>query len=332
MTQCSPLPPLLILVCWILLAGRCYSEDAQSDAISEEHGRIKELETVDVREGDEVIALFGMLCAIALSLISICVGYFSLLEDGLMRIFSEYGIDVRATVVEAQFLRGAVGAIAGADFPTGGGKEEDNVDGRTKTLDARNEYNVVIKYMAPGMDPKEPCTVTKQLKVLKSDLVEPPKPLPRSFNISPEGVCPPAQLIEEANTIIAQPSGLDILVLRSHPTSAVPRRQAERLCTVRYRLPTVLLVLFLIALYVFCVYLSIATMPNFPLFSSRAKATFVVTAVLFTVEVVGVHLFLGNIFRDALKELYLEGGALAATTWIEETATLSSQDDFYAPI
>ncbi|KAL7564179.1 hypothetical protein ACA910_021153 [Epithemia clementina (nom. ined.)] len=316
--------PLLLLSISLPQFCLCVDE-AQDDDGSFDVAVNGVLDTIQVSDGDEIIALFGMLCAVALSLISICVAYFSLLEDGLMRIFAEHGLDLRATVVETQFLRGAVTATPLV-------LSDNNDDDRSaRHMDARNEYNAVIEYMAPGMDPKEQCTVTKQVKVYESDLME-IATIPPTINVDVADFVPvyPAQSRIEEILSSGQPSGLDILVLESHPRSAIPRKQAERATTVRYRLPTILLVLFLLALSTFCVHVSVGTIPHFPF--SGAKATAVVTAVMLMTEVVSVHLFLGGMFREALKDVYLEGGDLAAATWTEESTISSNEEECYSQI
>ena len=315
-----------IIINAIILGWKCVLCQCQNEQENRlEMGSENEID-LDA-DGDGMIAFLGILCAVTFSLVGVCVGYFAVLEDGLMRIFAEEGLDLRATVVETRFRRGAVDGVTPLHTFSTEAKETENTREHNHS---RNEYNAMIEYLAPGIDRHEHCTVTKQVRVMESDFVEEPS-IPRSIKIELGAFIPVLSgnsFMDESNSI-GRPSGLDILVLKSHPKSAIPRRQAERACTLHYRLPTLLFVIFMIALSIVCLYVTLGAMDRFPL--HQARATILVSSILLTTELAGVHILLGKLFRGILKDVYLDGGELEESSLIDET-TISSKDDIYSQI
>jgi len=214
--------------------------------------------------------------------------------------------------------------VAETDKPaTPSSSEHENSKGQS-----RDEYTVFIEYRLP----KEKYTVTKQVKALEVDLKEGPT-VPKAIQLDVEQSDPTTDSSNHVPARSCQTSmggihGLDVYVLESYPKSAMPQRQAERTQSIRYRLPTLLLVVFLLILSVASIRLGLGQLPDLLWGLSPDKGTVVLATILTLTEVLCINFCLGDMFRSALREMYLDDGECCAPDSWDETS-LSSKDDSY---
>eukprot|EP00527_Entomoneis_sp_CCMP2396_P003089 CAMPEP_0198138738 /NCGR_PEP_ID=MMETSP1443-20131203/2139_1 /TAXON_ID=186043 /ORGANISM="Entomoneis sp., Strain CCMP2396" /LENGTH=337 /DNA_ID=CAMNT_0043800647 /DNA_START=212 /DNA_END=1225 /DNA_ORIENTATION=+ len=318
------------VVLYNVLTISCQAEDPEYSIVTEDETASSEQLGVaaakDSPEETEIIAFFCVVLAILSSLVGMCLVYFAVLEDGLMRIYTENGIDLRATVIETTFGRAAAtGAVCGEQ------------DGHV-AANSEKEYNVLIEYKLPY----EKCLVTKQVKALESDLAE-GSHIPRSIKLQTADASNSGDIQLAASTMqntsqcdddtyVIDKKGLDIFVLAKYPTSGIPQKQAERACSIQYRLPTAILVLFLFTMTTCCLRFGIGCLisptaaVDLPVGLCTAAA--IATTILLIVELLCIHNCLGDMFRSALREMYLESGeCFAPSSW--EDTSISTKDDSY---
>ena len=322
------LPVLLLLV---LCTSLAVAEDAEGDEMFDDN--------VSSRgdSGNEewyMVLLFSLLFGFFITLFGAFVGYFSVLEDSLMRRYKREGVIVCANVVSSEFARGG-GKVA--IFT----KQRDNP-----------EYIAFVEYDF-RLAEHYTVRVRKQVKAKASDFVNTSAPgkgtlIGLRLGIScarnaqrdayaelgyPEDTCcgnaDDWKDDADVSQVPASRELLELLVLPDHERSGYPRMAVERACGLRYRLSTLGLVVFDLALAAFCTRLAANDVLALEHDTHRiigwyAIATFLV---LIALEVPLIHCCCHQVFDDALKEEYLESGDYVPLP--HDDSSLSSGSDMF---
>lgn len=255
-----------------------------------------------------MVLIFSLLFGFFISLFGAFVGYFALLEDALMRQYRDKGELVKAEVVSVLLARGLRHGRRGKPNP---------------------EYIVLVEYnrviAISGV-----VRIRKQVKARESDFGKPCYPgLPTT--IKTHGL-PTAATGDEGDewcmryvnlddktperidyrtdpTTIPNYQFLELLVLQDHDRSGYPRHQVERACGLRYRLSTLVLVAFDLALAAFCTTLAANSVLDREEQEKRIGLHAIVGfVILISLEVPLIHLLLHRVFANVLRHEYLENG------------------------
>lgn len=285
--------------------------------------------------GDEwyMVLLFSLLFGFIITLFGAVVGYFSVLEDSLMRRYKAEGTTIFADVTSSEFARGG-GKVA--IFT----KQRDNPE-----YIAFCEYNCCLAK-------DYTVRIRKQVKAKQSDFSSNPRPGTEGMLLSirlavsrdapdmytelatPDDPCCGGNEIEDPWNEgplrdDEERRYLELLILPGHEKSAYPRKQVERAGSMRYRLSTIGLVVFDLALAAFCTLLAANDVlalehDGQKIIGWYAIATFFI---FFLCEVPLIHYWCHESFLDALKEEYLENGEYVPMP--DDCSSLSSGSDMY---
>ena len=297
--------------------------------LSEDFGRTYS-HTQNGSASDETYIIISFSAFLAFCILSVIatLGYFSILEDNLMKRYLEEGEVVEAAVVSAEFARG-------------GGTTSGRL-GAAKHDKMSTEYVLFVEYVKPICEGSYMTKVRKQVKAREEDIIRPP-----CFTYSVEGCEESApldspleiqkmlQMFHDDENQAKNSPGLgkiEMLVMPNFYKSGISRRQAERSNGYRHRLSTVALLLSGFFLAAFCVRLAAKAISNTE--ATEEDDTNRVTlymsglfALLLSVEVLLLHLCLRKTFIDALEEEYLKSGDLVPTD--EDDSSLSTGSDSF---
>jgi len=278
-------------------------------SLAEEEEEAEEATQVEDDDIDGyVIVAFCVLFAACLSLIGVVIGFISFMEDYLMRCYQREGQELQAHVVSSEFVR----VMSKSD---------------SSHSDASGcEYAAFITYKMLDEE-KNTQVIRKQVKCTSGDFAPSPVPPSIKFKILTFDDIE-SKPSDDTPTSTKSPQLIDILVLPGYLKSGLPRRYIERVCSLKYRLPTVVLVLFMIAFSALCIYVAIVSLPGWEdRDMSLFSALCVYLAVLLFIEVLFVYLCLGNVLRQAMRVQYLEGGD-SVSIHGDDTTISSGEDSF----
>lgn len=285
--------------------------------------------TENARKSDETYIIISFSAFLAFCILSVIatIGYFSVLEDKLMKRYLDEGEIVEAVVVSAEFARG------GANTGQWRGAESDKLS---------TEYVLFVEYMKPICEGSYMTKIRKQVKAKEKDII-----WPACFSYSVEA-CEEAvpldsplevqrmlRMMHDDEKAAKNSEGLgklEMLVMPNFHKSGISRRQVERSNGYRHRLSTLALVFSGFLLAAFCVRLAAKAISNTEdndqddtnLMTCYMSGVF---AVLLSVEIVLLHCCLNKTFVDALEEEYLQSGDLVPID--EDDSSLSTGSDFF---
>lgn len=121
---------------------------------------------------------------------------------------------------------------------------------------------------------------------------------------------------------------LELYVLADYPKSGLPRRFVDRACSLRYRLSTLGLMVFDLALVAFCIKLAANAVLDLPDHHQRMIGWYAMFSflILLALEVPLIHWLLRSWLESALREEYLEHADFAPWEQIDEDSSLSSAE------
>ncbi len=129
---------------------------------------------------------------------------------------------------------------------------------------------------------------------------------------------------------------LELYVLRDYPKSGLPRRFVDRACSLRYRLSTLGLMVFDLALVAFCIKLAANAVLDLPDHHQRRMGWYAMLSflLLLAMELPLIHWLLKGWLESALREEYLEHAdvspwAAAAAAGEEDSSLSSAESDAY---
>lgn len=258
-----------------------------------------------------MMLIFSLLFGYFIILFGSVVGYFSFMEDELLRQYRQEADIVQADVVAVQFTRRGLQTV-----PCG----SNHIKGENQS----REYVVIVEYMR-GLSTcsVQSMRVRKQVKVLETDF------LPRTISAQSPYAPPtlhqkdtPAAQFDRQNCVLPNRSqlpsivapqdvSLELYVLSAFPKSGYPCRQAERACSLRYRCSTVVFLIFVLLLGAGC--LSLAMDAIFAMEREDVNQTGGWMAVgfflvLVALQVPMIHCLMNQCLWSILKEEYLESG------------------------
>lgn len=287
-----------------------------------------------------MVLVFSLFFGFFITLFGAFIGYFSALEDSLMRRYKREGTVIFANVASTEFARGG-GQVA--IFT----KQRDNP-----------EYIAFCEYNCK-MRENYTVRIRKQLKARQADFSSNPRPgtegmllsirmqINREQSASQQPYYATADdccgAVEDARNLnldpwqddpipfgdVADRQFLELLLLPDHERSAYPRKQVDRACSIRYRLSTIGLVAFDLALAAFCTRLAANDVLALEHGGHRIIGWYAIASFLLLIllEVPLIHYFCHDNFVDSLREEYLESGDYIPLQC--DDSSLSSGSDMY---
>ena len=252
------------------------------------------------------IIFFSLMFGFFIILFGAVIGYFSYMEDSLMRTYIKEGDLVEGDVVSAEFARGG-GQVGGCSNKR-----------------AIAEYITFVEY-SRELSTNYTVRVRKQMKAKETDFVKRLVPgssaMLKSLKSQGEGSTQGEEEEIECDGYvdigpIHQPSRLgcadmiELYVLPEFPTSALPRRQVERSCGIRNRLSTFALIVIDLALAGFCTRFAAEALVDLTDVRQERIDLYAVLmlATLIVVQVPFVQLCMRGWLWNVLLEEYLESG------------------------
>ena len=302
---------ILLLVCG---AGLSWAEEGVAGSSNDQSESGTELVGP---ENGYIIAIFCYLVAFLMSFLAVLIGFYSILEDGLMREYLQQGRVHQASVLTADFIRAATTMK------------------RTSCRNAdpgQSEYLAYVEYRVIETDRKK-TSIRKQVKAFASDFrtsTEAVSDIPHAIRCDIEfaDCCLPTPSSGEMDSVV-EAQEIEILVMSGYPRSGLPRSHVERASSLSFRLPTAGLVLFLVLMSGFCFAIGIHLSPSLLRLESVGSRT-LAAATLASVVVVESLLIvacMGKGMYEGVREIYLEDGECTRIS-VDDT-TISSADDSY---
>ena len=300
-----------------------------------------------------MVLIFSLLFGLFLTFFRAFLGYFSFMEDNLMRRYLREGETIVARVVTSDFVRGGGGQVLVWFTHT------HNTHGRPYPRD-NSEYMCICEYDRKLAE-YYTVRIRKQCKAKAWDFLSNPKPGTEGMLLSIKSVTPiqpeitttasqEERLIEltkheEGATVccgddeelwgvephyneLPHRHFLEMLILPTHDRSAYPKKAIERICSTRYRLSTLGLIVFDLALAAFSTCWAIKEVMSLD-GDRRIVGSYVVIAflVLVVLEVPLIHCCCHALLLDALREEYLDNGDYIPLQ--DDASSLSSGSDRY---
>lgn len=300
---------LLLLSCGLGFAQE--AEESNTNDDDDDH----DTEMADVY----IIGIVCVLFAVFMSFIAVVIGYYSWLEDMLMKEYLQKAVVHEATVLTAEFSRAAT-----TTKPTTSCVPQDP---------GQCEYVARVEYRVPIPKSKQKMMIRKQVKVFASDF--------KTSSGGSSSDIPHAIAIEFAASFaiptddhhdsesMVQGQEVEVLVMPGYSKSGLPRSQVLRTCSLSYRLPTMGLLLFLLSMATICFYLGARLSPEE--LRPPGLATHYLALMMFAIVVLAQLALVvgcwGNSINDGVKQIYLEGGEYVRIS--HDDTTISSGDDSY---
>jgi hypothetical protein len=303
-----------------------------------------------------MLLLMSLLFGFFITLFGAWVGYFSTLEDKLMRRYWMEGETIVARVISSDFARGGGSTTTNVCIAA----NNDTTSDRFHRSVANPEYVCFCEYDR-NLAHNYIVRVRKQCKAKAWDFVLTPRPGSERMLLSikretsqrvdengdeimfvelpdqPEACCAGADDNgADANTDVhggrAVPPDrkfLEMLILPGHELSALPKKAVQRACSIQYRFSTAGLVLFGLCLALCCTYWAIHEVTSLEDDSQRARGWCAIVAfvVLAALEIPLIHGCCHGMLVDALKEEYLDSGDFVPME--DDASSLSSGSDMY---
>ena len=295
-----------------------------------------------------MLLLMSLLFGFFITLFGAWVGYFSTLEDKLMRRYWMEGETVVARVISSDFAR-CGGSNTMNDCTAANEMTSDHFHPSV----ANPEYLCFCEYDR-NLAHNYAVRIRKQCKARAWDFVLTPRPgsermimaLKRETSQRVDENCNEITFVElpdqpeaccagaddddgECGGRAAPPDRkfLEMLILPGHELSALPKKAVQRACSLRYRFSTAGLVLFDVFLALCCIYWAIHEVLSLEDDSQRTRGWCAIAAflVLVALEVPLIHTCCHGMLVDALKEEYLDSGDFVPLQ--DDASSLSSGSD-----
>ena len=312
---------MTIYPCIFLLLLGCRLGFAE-EVVAGSDGDIAEDDATKDMSDVYIIGGFCVLIAILMSFMAVTIGYYSWLEDGLMKDYFQNAVVHEATVLTAEFSRAATTTKPNAAcVPKEPGQSE---------YVARVEYRVTIPKS------RQKLMIRKQVKVFASDF--------KASSEASSSDIPNAIAIEFAGSFtiptddhhdlesVVQGQEVEVLVMPGYSRSGLPRSQVLRTCSLSYRLPTLGLLVFLLLMACVCFFLGVKLSPEEvrPAGVAAYQLALLTMATVVLAEVSLVVGCWGKGMSEGVKQIYLEGGEYVRIS--HDDTTISSGDDSYLRI
>jgi len=272
------------------------------------------------RSSETVIAVFSFLCSVIISFFSLVLAHYASLEDGVVKLYKKHGLTVRAKVRSSTVARSS-----SMEPPT-------NVTATTTNTttciplvqECEQEHVAEVEYKYPGPELSE-ARIRKQVKVLGCDLIKKDVPSAIQIQVDLEDEGEEFSLSNGDKSSSEGLHDIEIFVLKGFKRSGFPKQQIERMSQIRYRVPTVFMVVLTLLLSLFCLYVAISTVSDDDHMSNAAALGLIQLTVL-GIQSLFIQAFLGRPMQKMVQEEYLQSGAL-----IDEgdASTISSGDGSY---
>lgn len=284
--------------------------------------------------GDETYITISFSAFLAFCILSVVatIGYFSILEDRLMKRYLEEGMLVEAVVKSADFARGGNAGQWESRFAS------------TKQNRMETEYVLFVEYDRPIAEGSYMTRIRKQIKAKEADIN---RPSHYTYSVdgheesvhldSPIQVQKMLQLLHDGDNVMNEGLGtIEMLVMPDFHKSGVSRRQVELANAPTARLSLIALIISGVGLALFCVRLAAKAISESQI-SDKTEDTNLVTfymigifLVLLVLEILLVHCCMKKMFVEALEEEYLKGGDLVVPTeGDQDDSSLSTGSDFF---
>jgi hypothetical protein len=282
-----------------------------------------------------MVLVFSLLFGLFLTFFGSFLGYFSFMEDNLMRRYLREGESLVARVVTSEFVRGGGGQVL-VWFT-----HSHNTNNARPYRRDNSEYMCICEYDRKLAE-YYTVRIRKQCKAKAWDFLSTPKPgtegmllsIKSVFTVQPEITTTASQedrLFQLTNTQegttdccgeddelwgmennyheLPDRHFLEMLILPTHDRSAYPKKAIERICSTRYRLSTIGLIFFDLALAAFSTCWAIKEVMSLD-GDRRIIGWYFVFAFLGFVflEVPLIHCCCHALLLDALREEYLDNG------------------------
>jgi hypothetical protein len=341
-----------------ILACRFPTTAAEEDIV-EEGVVVESDETAIMQDYDDdswfVLLLMSLLFGFVITLFGAWVGYFSTLEDKLMRRYWTEGETIVARVISSDFTRGG-----GSNTVNACVAPNNSASDRFRQPD-NSEYLCFCEYDRT-LAQNYSVRIRKQCKAKAWDFVFNPRPGSEQMLVSlkksmlqldengnevmfvefpnqHESCCPGAGADNDndddehaaMNGADGPPERkfLEMLILPGHELSALPKKAVQRSCSTRYQFSTVGLILFDLCLAAFCTWWAINEVTSLEDDGQRARGwcAIIVFVVLVALEIPLIHSCCHGMLVDALKEEYLDSGDFVPLQ--DDASSLSSGSDVY---
>lgn len=312
------------VVIFAFLCATAAAEDSSSSSYREDddNGMIYPEES-----SPACVVVFSLLFGFFIILFCAVLGYFSFMEDSLMRRYIKEGELIKGDVMKADFARGGgqVGACS-----------------NKRTI---AEYIIFVEY-SRELSADYEVRIRKQMKVLETDfsrrLVPGSSAMLQSLKSQEEGdkkaneveteeiLCCGYVDIEsvQQSKAFACTKTIELYVLQEFPTSGLPRRQVERSCSYRHRLATFALIVVVLTLAGLCTRVAAATLVDMT--DARENAidlySILLLAALILAQVPLVHYCMRNLFWSILLKEYLESGDYVTIHRDDSTLSATASD------
>lgn len=270
-----------------------------------------------------IIGLFCILIAVLMSFIAVVIGYYSWLEDILMKDYLQSAVIHEATVLTAEFSRAAT-----TTKPTSSCVPDESA--------TQSEYVARVEYRVSVPKTKQKTIVRKQVKVFASDFKKASggssSDIPHAIAIEFAASFPVHLTDDHDLESVVQGQEVEVLVMPDFSRSGLPRSQVMRTCSLSYRLPTIGFLVFLLVMAGACFYLGVILSPEElrPAALAIHHLALLVWVVVVLTEISLVVGVWGSSMNDGVKQIYLEGGDYVRIS--HDDTTISSGDDSYLRI
>ena len=260
-------------------------------------------ETAEILEGSDdacIIGLFCLLFALFVSFVAVVVGYYSFLEDDLMKEYLQNATVHEAAVLTADFSRAAT--------------TNDPSSMCTRQEHAQSEYLANVEYHVVMKDQKR-LLIRKEVKVFAVDFKKASgssSDIPHAIDIEFSPTCPSMREDDLLSDFGGQE--VDVLVMSGYARSGLPRSQVLRTCSLSYRLPTAGLLVFLLVVAGGCLYTGVKML--IPAAWATYQLALTILALVLLIEVGLVVGCWGKCMRDGVHEIYLNGGEFVKLSYL----------------
>lgn len=271
------------------------------------------------RSSETVIAVFSFLCSVIISFFSLVLAHYASLEDGVVKLYKKHGLTVRAKVRSSTVARSSSVEPTTNVTTTG-----TNAPCIPLVQECEQEHVAEIEYKYPGPELNE-ARIRKQVKVLGCDLIKKDVPSAIQIQVDLEDEGEEFSLSNGDKSSSEGLHDIEIFVLKGFKRSGFPKQQIERMSRIRYRVPTVFMVVLTLLLSVFCLFVSINTVSDDDHMSNAAALGLIQLAVL-GIQSLFIQACLGRPMQKMVEEEYLQSGALIDGG---DASTISSGDGSY---
>jgi hypothetical protein len=317
---------MFLIVVGSLLIDNVAAEESTNEARMDD-GKNTVVEEEEEEEAWYMILVLSLLFGFFISAFGCVLGYFSLLEDKLMRHYQLEGKTIMAEIVSSTLVRSGDHVAAPADCGIIPATKSNPTTSGRDVISA--EFVCFCEYdwqLTEGYKVR----IRKQCKVKSQDFVSSP-PSSSSIPNSPRKGFPTKNEYMLCDSVDERLDSSDrelveMLILPGYERSALPKSVIERACNLQYRLYTMGLLIFQLLLVSLCLAWAISDVQSLQHDIQRTIGWWSIVAFLVSVFLVlALVPFCGHqILVDALVEEYLNNGEYVPRN--EDSFSLGSQN------